>query len=909
MLAARRSGNLLRSKATSAPCVRSALLAREYHGDPGPSTRSNRSQKELRSAIVSASKTGQQVSSSGRHIPKKLVNADRSILDGIFDYNQYKFKSPTAFRIGAKVQQKDVSLPLRLPDTRPSRSTYGDAGGRGGEEDAYSTSMKLRKLIERHTKNSNSSKKGLTDQQIEEAIQIVVSAPKNMVNAPVWNILLGFVGKQRRLNWMWSLYNDMKKRGIKPTTRTYSTMINAYSRISHSGGISAEYELIPVKELTHSRVTILFEQSQQHIKKCMNASALLQEDLGIIHSTSGPSGPQVKKEDQSVNDEFSDEINTSPTNAYLKYLGRHGLWEEMYQTFLSVDTTGPLSPDSITYTTLFASLHHIHLVRGRQKSADPSIVHKSIDIGPVSRGIWDQCQRQFAKTKGERDRSIDNELFSHALRCLIKGRPEDHRFAIKLVDEIWGLPPPGQSNLASTSTSTSTGSIPRLNTTVQSATALIQGLLHSKRTVLASHYTTLLLSLKEIQTSVDLYFLKSAISALSETGDIGGILGIIDSYQSPTGSEGWDISTYSSALQGARWAGDFPNALKIFKRATQISDDVENTSPADKSPTSEKVLGEGYKWSTPNGQPVDSRGIRWIKPRPIVPDTNLLSILLKISVGSNNEAIKKVLNIINHFGAKRLFSIQNSSTRHGIENKRSNQDDEDGNHNGGSTLLIENTPQTLIIGDRKSSASLGKMVDFAKNIVLAIERLPGSQADEYRGMKENMQKIVKVWDGHVYSLTKKDKGDGVKRHGGGRNIDGDRKSRSGADDIPKRNRRSDIDRGEQGSEWEDEQQDMGKSTRSSYSRPDENRNAFRDDERFSRRERYDEEDRIPRSGDARSRRNDRAPKDMSRSRERAFDKPERRFSQREERGRGSFGRDGSKVRGGQPKKIGFGLKK
>ncbi|WVQ62125.1 uncharacterized protein L199_000263 [Kwoniella botswanensis] len=907
MLAARRSGNLLRSQATSAPCVRSALLAREYHGDPGPSTRSNRNQQELRSAIVSASKTGQQVSSSGRHLPKKLVNADRQILDGIFDYNQYKFKSPKAFRVGAKVQQKDVSLPLRLPDTRFSKTSYGHGGGRGGEEDAYSTSMKLRKLIEKHEKNSNGSKKGLTDLQIEEAVQIVISAPKNMVNTPVWNILLGFVGKQRRLNWMWSLYNDMKKRGIKPTTRTYSTMINAYSRISHSGDISAEYELIPVKELTHSRVTILFEQSQQHIKKCMNASALLQEDLGITHSTSVPSGSQVKKEDQSVNNEFEDEINTSPTNAYLKYLGRHGLWEEMYQTFLSMDTTGPLSPDSITYTTLFASLHHIHLVRGRQKSADPSIVHKLIDIGPVSRGIWDQCQRQFAKTKGERDRSIDNELFSHALRCLIKGRPEDHRFAISLVDEIWGLPPPGQSKLASTSTSTSTGSTPRLNPTVQSATALIQGLLRSKQTVLASHYTTLLLSRKDIQTSVDLYFLKSAINALSETGDIGGILGILESYQPPTGSEGWDISTYSSALQGARWAGDFPNALKIFKRATQISDDVENTSPADKSLTAEKGSGEGYIRSTPNGQPVDSRGIRWIKPRPIVPDTNLLSILLKISVGSNNEAIKKVLNIINHFGAERLFSIPNSSTRHASENKRSSQDDEGGNHNGESTLLIESTPQTLVIGDRKSSASLGKMVDFAKNIVSAIERLHGSQADEYRGIKEDMQKIVKVWDGHVYGATRKDEGDGVKRHRGGRNIDADRKSRSGADDIPKRNRRSEIDRGKQGSEWEDEDQYIGKSTRRSSSRRDENRNAFRDGERSSRRDRYDEENRIPRSSDPRSRRNDWAPKDMSRSRERGFDKPERQFPQREERR--SSGRDGSKVRGGQPKKVAFGLKK
>ncbi|WVW82375.1 hypothetical protein I302_104382 [Kwoniella bestiolae CBS 10118] len=742
MQAARRSTALLRHHLFPSASLLQPALVREYHGDPGPSTRSHRSQNDLRSTLVSASKTGQGASSSGRHLPRDLVNADRQTIDRILD-----IRPPSTFRIGRKGEQRGAALPLRLPNPSSGKARYD-----GERQDAYSTSIKLRKLIEKYTRAGYGVNKPLSDLQIQEAIQVVVGAPKDMVNAPVWNILLGFMGKQRRLNQMWSLYNDMKKRGIKPTTRTYSTMINAYSRISHSGDVSIEHELIPVKDLTHSRVTILFEQSQQHIKKCMTASSSLREDIGITPSSGTGIIPREPQ------DGLEDEINISPTNAYLKYLGRHGLWEDIYTTFLSMDTTGPLSPDTITYTTLFASLHHIHLVRSRQTKVD----QKQINIGPISRGVWDQCYRQFSKTKGERDRSIDTDLFSHALRCLIKGRPEDQRFAIQLINDIWELPPPGQSKLASTSASTShsitgngIGTTIKQRPTVQSATSLIQGLSYTKQTVLAAHYTTLFLSIKEIQQSVDIHFLKSAISALSEIGDIGGIMGILDSYQPPTGVEGWDNQVYQYVLQGARWAGDFPNALKIFKRATQIGDIVEDTSPADKS-----LPEKGYEWVTPNGSMVDSRGIRWIRPKPIKPDINILSILLKISVGANNEAIKKVLNLINHFGGVRLFVIRPTPARPEKFHEARSQTE-----GKGTVLLVESTPQSLDINDKKSGVILGKMVDFARNIISAIERLHGSAADEYREMREGMQRVVRVWGGEV----------GKDRKGGGEGEYSDRR--------------------------------------------------------------------------------------------------------------------------------------
>ncbi|WWC66413.1 uncharacterized protein I206_100315 [Kwoniella pini CBS 10737] len=706
MLAARRASHLLRS------CKSQGLHGfvprlREYHGDPGPST-----QKSLRSALTS-------LPGKGRHLPKKLVNADKELLNVLMTNGPVD--TPNRPR-----PSRQVSLPLRLPTSVPDRRGRENGGisryesrirDKDIRDNPYTTSTKLKRFIEKHTKN-----KSMTENQIEEAVSIVMNAPKDLVNAPVWNILLGFMGKQRKLNKMWALYNDMKKRGIKPTTRTYSTLLNAYSRMSHADDTAFNSDIIPVKNLTHSRVTILHDQAQQHVKRCMTASSLLNEDLGISTSE----GEILTNRNESFN-EFEEEINISPTNAYLKYLGRHGLWEEMYTTFISMPQQGQLSPDKVTYTTLFSSLHNIHLARWRSRKSGSTDSEdlKLIDIGSISRGIWDQCSRQFYKSSNinskDQDRRIDNELFNHALRCLIKGRPEDLRLAIKLVNEIWSLPPPsGQSYI-----NESVSDLPKLQPDVQSATSLIQGLLYTKQSVPAAHYTTLFLSDSRIEQEADIHFLKIAISAFSETGDIGGITNILDSYQPPsTGIGGWHLNTWKDALQGARWSSDFNTALRLFKRATQISDKIENNSPM----VTNRDIGE-YEWTTPNGQSKDIRGVNWIKPRAISPDIGMLAILLKSAISTNNEAIKKVLNIITYFGGERLFVVDSKETHRSDKEK---------------ITLIDHTPQTINL-NYESPKYLGSIIDFAKSIISSIERLNPTNKFEYENLRKNIQNILDVW--------------------------------------------------------------------------------------------------------------------------------------------------------------------
>ncbi|WWC58647.1 uncharacterized protein I303_101191 [Kwoniella dejecticola CBS 10117] len=729
MLTARKTLQLLQLRRSGWSSLHHQIY-REYHGDPGPST-----QKSLRTALTS-------IPGKGRHLPKKLLNADLQLLDQLISPASSPVWTPNRPR-----PKRQVSLPLRLPTSVPDRRAKPNAGpsrrdsrARAREtrerDDPYTTSTKLKRFIERHTKNKN-----MTEAQIEEAVSIVMNAPKDLVNAPVWNILLGFMGKQRKLNRMWTLYNDMKKRGIKPTTRTFSTLLNAYSRTSHSGDTAFNSSIMPVKDLTHSRVTILHDQAQQHIKRCMTASSLLTEDLGISTETG-----ESLRDPSITSTEYEDEIDIAPTNAYLKYLGRHGLWEDMYTAFISMPQQGRLSPDKVTYTTLFASLHNIHVARSRAQShswaasynnAEGATV-KRIDIGSVARGIWDQCSRQFSKSDPkDRDRQLDNDLVSHVLRCLIKGRPEDSRQAIRLTDEIWSLPPPnGQST---SSASSSSPQSPKLQPDVQSATSLIQGLLYTKQTVPAAHYATLFLANPQIEAEADIHFLKICISALSDTGDIGRITNILQSYQPPsTGMTGWQLNTWKDALQGARWSGDFPTALTLCKRATQISDDVENHSPLD----SGRAVGD-YEWTTPNGRAKDIRGVNWIKPKAIDPDFGLLAILLRSAISTNNEAIKKVLNIIGHFGGSKTFAVRSGS---GSGSKSNNKSDKHKEQK--KVALIDLSPPELDL-ESESPKALGSLMDYAKSILSAIERLNPGQRGAYEHLRRDTQKVVDDWSGEI----------------------------------------------------------------------------------------------------------------------------------------------------------------
>jgi hypothetical protein len=47
---------------------------------------------------------------------------------------------------------------------------------------------------------------------LDKAIKLVMDAPKSTVSTPVWNMLLGTIGREGRLELMWKTFNDVSYR-------------------------------------------------------------------------------------------------------------------------------------------------------------------------------------------------------------------------------------------------------------------------------------------------------------------------------------------------------------------------------------------------------------------------------------------------------------------------------------------------------------------------------------------------------------------------------------------------------------------------------------------------------------------------------------------------------------------------
>ena len=68
--------------------------------------------------------------------------------------------------------------------------------------DPYGTSLRLKKIIQPRSGT-------MTTVDVEKAIKLVMETPRNAVSVPVWNMLLGMIGREGRLELMWKTFNDV----------------------------------------------------------------------------------------------------------------------------------------------------------------------------------------------------------------------------------------------------------------------------------------------------------------------------------------------------------------------------------------------------------------------------------------------------------------------------------------------------------------------------------------------------------------------------------------------------------------------------------------------------------------------------------------------------------------------------
>jgi hypothetical protein len=70
-------------------------------------------------------------------------------------------------------------------------------------EDPYATSVRLKKVLQPKNPGYPSAP------DIDKAIKLVYETPRDGMSIPVWNLLLGAIGKMGRLELMWKTFNDV----------------------------------------------------------------------------------------------------------------------------------------------------------------------------------------------------------------------------------------------------------------------------------------------------------------------------------------------------------------------------------------------------------------------------------------------------------------------------------------------------------------------------------------------------------------------------------------------------------------------------------------------------------------------------------------------------------------------------
>lgn len=390
----------------------------------------------------------------------------------------------------------------------------------------------------------------------------------------------------------------MKKFGIVPSFYTYTTLLNAYAAVPHSGATYPQLDKQAEPKVL-SRVSIIWSQAQQAV-----------QDDGL----------------EEVGAQRQEQSRIGPLNAYAKVLSRYGLWQQL----LDLVEAKSEKWDIVGYTTVLMGLKHaaktakIEGMRKESRKVD-------IPLGPAARKLWDEAMHDLPQGKG----SIDNTLAVLAISSMLMGRPEDQRYAQALIPRIWNLPPP-MSRLPPLD-----GAAPTLTIDLKTATHLIMSLNTARLTTPAAHYTRALLSLPRIRRNVDHFFIYAAATAYANASDPSGITTLLDDYSAPY--EGWKIGLVYDALTSARWANDWPSMVAFVRRLTLMPTGVEHGKMTAFHPVSRDSKRD-----------VTRR--MWLPDITHTLDAKCMGIILKAALsGSNLRRVQDALRIIDWAGARQVM--------------------------------------------------------------------------------------------------------------------------------------------------------------------------------------------------------------------------------------------------------------
>lgn len=249
--------------------------------------------------------------------------------------------------------------------------------------------------------------------QYDQAIDLVKTSI--VTNVVVWNVLLHEILLDRKFKRSFELWMDMKRRGVKPNVRSYTTFFNGHVKIKE------------METASLARVKSVFAQWELYAQGELDRIEEQQGGGGKKKRAERSFGGQRSYEDMEDEPVSSKEssameaISCIPTNAYLHFLGNTKNLPLLLTTFEAMPSTGLLAPDATTYSTVLSAL---------RSSSDP-------EHFKVAMKLWRHMLDQ------KRGAIVDTMTVSVIISiCRETARPDDQKIGLDVAQQFYGLVPP-----------------------------------------------------------------------------------------------------------------------------------------------------------------------------------------------------------------------------------------------------------------------------------------------------------------------------------------------------------------------------------------------------------------------------------------------------------------------------------
>ncbi|RHZ44958.1 uncharacterized protein CDV56_101372 [Aspergillus thermomutatus] len=283
-----------------------------------------------------------------------------------------------------KVDQDNSLLEIAMAGTSP------DHGIGAGNVSKKKVKMELKWLMDPKALADRVAKILKAD-NVALAVALVRTAQKeNMECSVAWNHLLQYCMEKNQPKAAWKLYNEMKKRGRKPTSWTYTIMLYGLATVKRETRLG----LNPVK------TALSIYRSIYDSNSAVNPS--------IIHS-----------------------------NAMLTVCCRQGHMDTLWEVASELPEEGPDSPDALTYTVILRAITNALKSDVGEMSEIDRILERRAKAVKEGKRIWSDVVYRWSK--GQID--LDSQLVRTMAHLLLQsGSDRDCYDVFALMNQTTGIP-------------------------------------------------------------------------------------------------------------------------------------------------------------------------------------------------------------------------------------------------------------------------------------------------------------------------------------------------------------------------------------------------------------------------------------------------------------------------------------